>query len=123
MQFCGGLEPVHPSHRHDLIEMFDNQAEPEDLAEFLGARVAPPTISSREGDPIVFCEAQLELGELNGIRRKLSRKYGAAEGNRWHWRERSRHADGCQRDTDTCFGKVGGVEKYRVGPGRTAHPI
>nr|WP_294638734.1 SEC-C domain-containing protein [uncultured Rhodococcus sp.] len=85
MQFCGGIEPVHPSQRHALIDMLDNQVEPEDLVDFLSARFAPPKISSREGDPIVFCEAQLELDDLNGIRRKLSRKYGAAEGNRWHW--------------------------------------
>lgn len=87
LQFYGGIEPVHPSQRHHLIDMLDNYVEPEDLVDFLSARFAPPTLSSREGDPIVLCEAQFELGELNGIRRKLSRAYGAADGNRWHWRD------------------------------------
>ncbi|MGA9870558.1 MAG: SEC-C domain-containing protein [Rhodococcus sp. (in: high G+C Gram-positive bacteria)] len=87
LQCYGGIEPVHPSQRHHLINMLDNHVEPEDLVDFLSARFAPPTISSREGDPIVLCEAQFELGELNSIRRKLSRAYGAADGNRWHWRD------------------------------------
>lgn len=87
LQFYGGIEPVHPSQRHHLIDMLDNHVEPDDLVDFLSARFAPPTLSSREGDPIVLCEAQFELGELNGIRRKLSRAYGAADGNRWHWRD------------------------------------
>lgn len=86
LQFFGGIEPVYPTQRADLIALMDSDsASPEDLVDFLSARFEPPQVTTRHGEPVVFCEARIELGELNGVRRKLSRKYGAADGNRWTW--------------------------------------
>ncbi|MFI8568097.1 SEC-C metal-binding domain-containing protein [Rhodococcus sp. NPDC078407] len=86
-QIFGGIEPVDPSQRTELIEILDaDPVDAEDLVSFLSARLAPRRIETRDGDPTVLCEAVFELGGVGGLRRRLSRKYGAAEGDRWHWR-------------------------------------
>ncbi|MDV8023783.1 hypothetical protein [Rhodococcus sp. IEGM 1330] len=53
---------------------------------FLSARLAPRRIENRDGDPVALCESVFELGEVGGLRRRLSRKFGAAGGNRWYWK-------------------------------------
>lgn len=86
-QIFGGIEPVDPAQRTELIEILDaDPVDPEDLVSFLSARFAPRRIETPDGDPMVLCEAVFELGEDGGLRRKLSRKFGAAEENRWHWK-------------------------------------
>lgn len=85
-QIFGGIEPVDPAQRTELIAILDaDPVDPEALVSFLSARLAPRRIETRDGDPMVLCEAVFELGEVGGLRRRLSRRYGAAEGNRWHW--------------------------------------
>ncbi|MCZ4563397.1 SEC-C domain-containing protein [Rhodococcus sp. IEGM 1401] len=86
-QIFGGIEPVDPTQRTKLIEILDaDPVDPEDLVSFLSARLAPLRIETRDGDPVALCESVFELGEVDGLRRRLSRKFGAAEGNRWHWK-------------------------------------
>ncbi len=85
-QIFGGIEPVDPAQRTALIAILDaDPVDPGSLVSFLSARLAPRRIETRDGDPMVLCEAVFELGEVGGLRRRLSRKYGAAEGDRWHW--------------------------------------
>jgi hypothetical protein len=86
LQLFGGIEPVYPTQRTELIALLDqNPAPPEELVEFLSARLAPPQVTTRQGDPLVVCEATFELGELGNIKRKLSRRYGASRSGTWHW--------------------------------------
>ncbi|KQU58137.1 hypothetical protein ASG84_15920 [Rhodococcus sp. Leaf278] len=86
-QILGGIEPVDAAQRTELIAILDaDPVDPEDLVSFLSARLAPRRIETADGEPMVLCEAVFELGEVGGLRRKLSRKFGVAEGNRWHWK-------------------------------------
>lgn len=86
LQFYGGIELVAPTQRTELIELLDRDPVPlDELVALLSARLVPPSITNREGDPIVVCEAEFGLGELGNIKRKLSRRYGAAQDGSWHW--------------------------------------
>ncbi|SNS94522.1 SEC-C domain-containing protein [Rhodococcoides kyotonense] len=86
LEFYGGVELVYPTQRTDLIALLDrNPVPPEELVEFLSARFAPPRVVTKQGDPMVVCEATFELGEVGNIKRKLSRRYGASRSGTWHW--------------------------------------
>ncbi|WP_159924203.1 SEC-C domain-containing protein [Rhodococcus sp. WAY2] len=88
MQIFGGIEPIAPGQRGELIELLDSDAtDPEDLVEFLSARFAPPRLVTADGHPMVACTAVFEVSDTAGIRRKLSRRFGAADKDRWTWTE------------------------------------
>ncbi|MCZ4586141.1 SEC-C metal-binding domain-containing protein [Rhodococcus opacus] len=88
MQIFGGIEPIEPGQRGRLIELLDSEStDPEELVEFLSARFAPPRLVTPDGHPMVACRAVFEVADTAGIRRKLSRRFGAADADRWTWTE------------------------------------
>jgi hypothetical protein len=88
MQIFGGIEPIDPGQRGRLIELLDSDAtDPEDLVEFLSARLAPTRLVTTDGHPMIACRAVFEVADTAGIRRKLSRRFGAADADRWTWTE------------------------------------
>ncbi|WP_172651897.1 SEC-C domain-containing protein [Rhodococcus opacus] len=88
MQIFGGIEPIEPGQRGRLIELLDSEStDPEDLVEFLSARFAPPRLVTPDGHPMVACRAVFEVSDTAGIRRRLSRRFGAADADRWTWTE------------------------------------
>ncbi|MDV6245294.1 SEC-C metal-binding domain-containing protein [Rhodococcus opacus] len=88
MQIFGGIEPIEPGQRGRLIELLDSEStDPEELVEFLSARFAPPRLVTTDGHPMVACRAVFDVGDTAGIRRRLSRRFGAAAGDRWTWTE------------------------------------
>ncbi len=89
-QIFGGLEPIVPSQRQQLIDLLDDEmTDPLELVEFLSARFAPTRVVTRDGHPMVLCEARFEVDAV-GIRRKLGRRYGAGQDDSWTWSEDSR---------------------------------
>ncbi|WP_043823977.1 SEC-C domain-containing protein [Rhodococcus opacus] len=89
-QIFGGIEPIAPGQRGQLIELLDSNAtDPEELVEFLSARFAPPRLITPDGHPMVACRAVFEIADTTGIRRKLSRRFGAADNDRWTWTEQN----------------------------------
>ncbi len=96
MQIFGGLEPIVPSQRRQLIELLDDEmTDPRELVEFLSARFAPTRVVTRDGHSMVVCEARFEV-DAAGIRRKLGRRYGAGQDDSWTWSEDS-HIHGTLR--------------------------
>ncbi|MFF2115565.1 SEC-C metal-binding domain-containing protein [Rhodococcus koreensis] len=88
-QIFGGIEPIAPSQRGQLIELLDaDSTDPAELVEFLSARFAPPRLITTDGHPMVACRAVFEVADTAGIRRKLSRRFGAADNDRWTWTEK-----------------------------------
>ncbi|MFC9767715.1 SEC-C metal-binding domain-containing protein [Rhodococcus jostii] len=88
MQIFGGIEPIAPSQRGRLIELLDADAtDPAELVEFLSARFAPPQLVTTDGHPLVACRAVFEVSDTAGVRRRLSRRFGAADKDRWTWTE------------------------------------
>ncbi|MFD9669748.1 SEC-C metal-binding domain-containing protein [Rhodococcus sp. NPDC059968] len=85
-QIFGGIEPIAPAQRGRLIELLDSDAtDPAELVESLSARLAPPRLVTTDGHPMVACRAVFEVADTAGIRRKLSRRFGAADKDRWTW--------------------------------------
>ena len=88
MQIFGGIEPIAPAQRGRLIELLDSDAtDPAELVEFLSARLAPTRLGTTDGHPMIACRAVFEVADTAGIRRKLSRRFGAADNDRWTWTE------------------------------------
>ncbi|MGW5153164.1 SEC-C metal-binding domain-containing protein [Rhodococcus koreensis] len=88
-QIFEGIEPIAPGQRGRLIELLDSDAtDPEELVEFLSARFAPPRLVTPDGHPMVACTAVFEVADTAGIRRELSRRFGAADADRWTWTEK-----------------------------------
>jgi tetratricopeptide (TPR) repeat protein len=101
MQIFGGIEPIAPGQRGRLIELLDSDTDPEELVEFLSARFAPPRLVTTDGHPMVACRAVFEVSDTTGIRRKLSRRFGAADADRWTWTDEGSVLGAANLDRDT----------------------
>ena len=62
-QIFGGIEPVAPHARDELIALLDSGPDPLDLVFFLTRRFAPPALENTEGDPLARCVATLRTGD------------------------------------------------------------
>lgn len=84
-QIFGGIEPIAAGQRGELIALLDDErTDPADLVEFLTARFAPPQLVTKDGHPLVVCTARFQLSQTANARRKLSRRFGASDGDTWH---------------------------------------
>jgi hypothetical protein len=63
MQFFGGIEPVALHERDALIELLDDGPDAVTLVAQLSRRLAPPTLTNTEGDPLVLCSATVHFGD------------------------------------------------------------
>jgi tetratricopeptide (TPR) repeat protein len=79
MQIFGGLEPVALHQRDRLIALLDADPDPEEVVAELSARFGPPVLQNTEGDPLVFCEAEVRVPDADGLRRWLDAAYDRSE--------------------------------------------
>jgi hypothetical protein len=87
MQFFGGVEPIALHERDALIDLFDAEPDPVDVMAALSRRFAPATLTNTEGEPLVFCEATVRLGDADKIEDSLDETYDRVDGEeppRWH---------------------------------------
>ena len=87
MQIFGGMEPVALHQRAALIDLLDSEPDPVELVDFLSRRFAPPTLVNTEREPIVMCEAVIQIGDPTRIEAALDADYERAEDEeppRWH---------------------------------------
>ena len=75
MQVFGGIEPVTLQDRDALLDLLDDEPEPEDLVAFLARRFAPPTLANTEGDPLVFRDVVLTVSEPDGLAAALDETF------------------------------------------------
>jgi hypothetical protein len=87
MQFFGGVEPIALHERDALIDLLDAEPDPVELMAALSRRFAPATLTNTEGEPLVFCEATVRLGDADKIEASLDQTYDRVDGEeppRWH---------------------------------------
>ncbi|KWX57053.1 SEC-C domain-containing protein [Mycobacterium sp. NAZ190054] len=78
-RFFGGLEPVALHQRDPLIALLDEGPGPLELVEFLSRRFAPPTLTNTEGDPLMICQAIVQVGDAAAIASALDDTYDRVE--------------------------------------------
>ncbi|GEM_PF-209524 len=81
-QFIGGLFTVAPGTEAGLLDLLE-EGDAFELVEYLAARERPPTLVTREGEPLVACVLELEVPEPLAARALLDDLYGADEPGRW----------------------------------------
>lgn len=80
-QFVGGLFRVAPGTEMVVLELLD-EGEPEDLLEYVAALERPPSLRTREGEPMVICEAAVEVPDPAAAARWLDGAY-ERQGHEW----------------------------------------
>jgi hypothetical protein len=85
--FSGVMVPVVPQRRASLLQILDEYHDADTLADWYGSLHAPPRMSNREGEPLVFCEARLRprrgWDDLETLLDRLYERDDADEGL-WH---------------------------------------
>src|SRR5205823_828311 len=66
-QIVGGVLPIRLRMRDQLLELLEDEEDSETIVEFLAAAYGPPTMTTTEGEPMVFCEARYEIGDRNAL--------------------------------------------------------
>lgn len=78
-QFIGGLFAVAPGSESALLDLLDN-AEAEDLLEYVAKLHRPPELRTREGEPMVVCTATVDVADPQTARGFLDANYEADDG-------------------------------------------
>jgi SEC-C motif len=73
-QFIGGVFTVTPGTEGPLLDLLD-RGDPFELVEHLTAIEQPPAMRTREDEPIVSCEAVVEVPDAGATRRLLDLHY------------------------------------------------
>jgi SEC-C motif len=81
-QIIGPLFPVIPGTETDVLEMCDEGAGV-DLCQYVGRQHRPPTLQTREGEPLVVCEADIDLPDPQAARPALDRRYERQDEDEW----------------------------------------
>lgn len=85
VQCFGGLEVVTMAERDLLLDLLDDEPEPEELVALLSRRFAPPQLQNTEGEPLVLCQATLRSPDPEALARALSSAYERDSTEpRWH---------------------------------------
>ncbi len=88
MWFSGVMIPVVPQHRSSLLEILDQYYDDYTLASWYGSLHAPPRMSNREGEPLVFCKARLRPKKgWDDLETLLDRLYERADTDDDLWHE------------------------------------
>lgn len=61
--------------RDQLIALLDSEPDPVELVAFLTRRFAPPVLTNTEGDPLVFCDATLQVSDPAALTAALDETY------------------------------------------------
>lgn len=81
-QFIGGLFTVSLGTEAQLLDLLDER-DAYELVEYLAALEQPPTLLTREGEPLVACAAALEVPDADAARAVLDRHYRSDEPGAW----------------------------------------
>jgi len=74
-QIFGGVEPVSPIQRDDLIALLDDEPDPVELVATLSRRFAPPVLTNTEGEPLAMCTATLRVADPSALTAALDDVY------------------------------------------------
>ncbi|HZT67241.1 MAG TPA: SEC-C metal-binding domain-containing protein [Acidimicrobiales bacterium] len=80
-QIVGAIFPVRAGGEAELLDLLD-EGDPEALAAYLGALERPPTLVTRENEPLVVCKAVLS-GEHKILRDVLDANYRREDDHTW----------------------------------------
>ena len=61
-QFVGGIFPVTPGHESALLDILDD-GDPHEIAEWVASGQRPPTLETREGEPLVQCDIVIDFDD------------------------------------------------------------
>ena len=73
-QFVGGVVAVAPGTEADVLDLCD-RGDPFEILAYVGSLGAPPTLMTRENEPLVSCAAELEVPDPALARASLDRTY------------------------------------------------
>lgn len=80
-QFLGGLFAVPPGREAELLDLLD-EADPFGIARYVGALHRPPTLVTREGEPLMACTAEVQVPDPAAARAVLDPRY-EQHGDTW----------------------------------------
>ena len=103
-QFVGGVFAVAPGTEAALLDLLD-RGDPFELVEHVAATERPPAMRTREDEPIVFCEAVVEVPDTGAARRLLDGRYRRDEPNEWVEMHTLEDGDDILRATITLDGR------------------
>jgi hypothetical protein len=91
-RLIGAVIPVAPGRENDVLAMCE-QGEGEALCDYVAGLHRPPTVRTREGEPLVTCTAEVVVPDPAQARAVLDRCY-EPESDRW---EETHELDGGER--------------------------
>jgi hypothetical protein len=75
----GGIDPVGLHEREALIELLDDNPQPEEVVASCSRRFAPPGLANTEGHPLMLCRADLRSADPQQLALALDRAYRREE--------------------------------------------
>ncbi len=90
-QIHSGIEPVPDQLRDATLAVLDRQgtdeADPYETVQILTARFAPPTLTSGEGDPLVFCTGEYAVTKaaVQKLIKWCDKEFEASGPGQWEW--------------------------------------
>jgi len=85
-QFVGAVFPVRVGHEAALLDLCD-ESDPIALCRWVGDLHRPPTLTTREGEPLVECRCVLDMPDPDKLAEELNRTYEPVEGALDTWSE------------------------------------
>ena len=79
-QFIGGVFTVAPGYEQTLLDLLDD-GDPVEIARWVAALHRPPVLHTREGEPMVECTLEVEVGDPVAARRVLDATYRRDDGD------------------------------------------
>ena len=79
MRIFGGMEPLSLVERDQLVTILDDEPDPLDLVAVLSRRFAPPVLNNTEGEPMLLCDATLQVADPEALAAELDETYERVE--------------------------------------------
>ncbi len=74
-QLTAGVMPIPVQHREALLAFLSTEPSAAEICGWVAALEAPPTITTREGEPTVFCTAEYAVADPDQARAVLGEHY------------------------------------------------
>jgi hypothetical protein len=97
-QFAGGLVPVPAGRERDLLALLDEE-DGEAFLAWVGRFERPPTVTTRDGEPLVTCRAAVRVPAPAAAREVLDRLYEPEPPDTWRELHRLSGVDNVLRAT------------------------
>jgi SEC-C motif-containing protein len=81
-QFLAGMLTVPAGRETQFLDLLDG-GDPFDLLEDVRALQRPPALATREGEPLVVCEAVVEVPDVVAARTALDQRYARVAADEW----------------------------------------